>query len=45
VQLQNVHQVILASPYTEPAVLDNEDVLQPNWNLILAETHQYFPAV
>jgi LCP family protein required for cell wall assembly len=44
VQLQNVQQVILASPYTEPAVLDNEDVLQPNWNLILPETHRYFPA-
>jgi LCP family protein required for cell wall assembly len=45
VQLQNVKQVILASPYTEPAVLDNEEVLQPNWNLILSETHLYFPAV
>ena len=45
VQLQNVHQVILASPYTYPAVLDNQDVLQANWNLILPETHQYFPAV
>ena len=45
VQLQNVHQVILASPYTYPAVLNNEDVLQPNWNLILPETHKYFPAV
>jgi hypothetical protein len=43
--LQNVKQVILASPYTSTGVLDNEDVLLPNWNLILPETHQYFPAV
>jgi hypothetical protein len=40
-----VHQVILSSPYTYPAVTNNEDVLEPNWNLILPETHQYFPAV
>jgi len=45
VQLQNVHQVILASPYTSTGKLDNEDVLLPDWNLILPETHQYFPAV
>jgi LCP family protein required for cell wall assembly len=45
IQLQNVKQVILASPYTSTGVLDNEDVLLPNWNLILPETHQYFPAV
>jgi LCP family protein required for cell wall assembly len=45
VQLQNVRQVILASPYTSTGKLDNQDVLLPNWNLILPETHQYFPAV
>ena len=45
IQLQNVKQVILASPYTSTGVLDNEDVLLPNWNYILPETHQYFPAV
>jgi LCP family protein required for cell wall assembly len=45
IQLQNVKQVILASPYTSTGVLDNEDVLLPNWNLILPETHQFFPAV
>ena len=45
VQLQNVHQVILASPYTSTGHQANEDVLLPNWNLILPETHQYFPAV
>jgi LCP family protein required for cell wall assembly len=45
IQLQNVKQVILASPYTSTGELDNEDVLLPNWNLILPETHLYFPAV
>jgi len=45
VQLQNVKQVILASPYTVPGEKINESVLLPNWNLILPETHQYFPAV
>jgi LCP family protein required for cell wall assembly len=45
IQLQNVKQVILASPYTSTGVLDNEDVLLPDWNLILPETHLYFPAV
>jgi LCP family protein required for cell wall assembly len=45
VQLQNVHQVILSSPYTVPGERINESVLLPNWNLILPETHQYFPAV
>jgi LCP family protein required for cell wall assembly len=45
VQLQNVRQVILASPYTSSGKLHNQDVLLPNWNLILPETHLYFPAV
>ena len=45
VQLQNVHQVILASPYTSPLIISNQDALQPNWNLILPETHKYFPEV
>jgi LCP family protein required for cell wall assembly len=45
VQLQNVRQVILASPYTSTGKLFNQDVLLPNWNLILPETHLYFPAV
>ena len=45
VQLQNVHQVILASPYTSNGKQGNELVLLPNWSLILPETHQYFPAV
>ncbi len=45
VQLQNVQQIILASPYTSNLQIANEDALQPNWNLILPETHKYFPAV
>jgi len=45
IQLQNVRQVILASPYTSTGERDNEDVLLPDWNLILPETHLYFPAV
>ena len=45
VQLQNVQQVILASPYTYSATVGKEDVLMPNWNLILPETHLYFPQV
>jgi LCP family protein required for cell wall assembly len=45
VQLQNVQQVILASPYTYPGTVGSQDVLLPNWNLILPETHTFFPAV
>jgi LCP family protein required for cell wall assembly len=45
IQLQNVKQIILSSPYTSTGVLDNEDVLLPNWSYILPETHQFFPAV
>jgi LCP family protein required for cell wall assembly len=45
VQLQNVQQVILASPYTSNLEIDNQDALQPDWNLILPETHKFFPAV
>ncbi len=45
VQLQNVHQVILAAPYTTTGTESKQDVLLPNWNLILPETHQFFPAV
>jgi anionic cell wall polymer biosynthesis LytR-Cps2A-Psr (LCP) family protein len=44
VTLQNVQQVILASPYTSGAVIGDQDVLLPNWNLILPEVHRYFPA-
>ena len=43
IQLQNVKQVILLPPYTSSATIGNQDVLIPNWNLILPEVHQYFP--
>lgn len=45
VQLQNVQQVILASPYTSNLEVDKQDALAPDWNLILPETHKFFPAV
>lgn len=44
VDLANVHQVILLPPYTSSATVGDADVLMPNWNLILPEVHQYFPA-
>jgi LCP family protein required for cell wall assembly len=45
VQLQNVQQVILATPYTSGGKEGSQDVLIPNWSLILPETHKFFPAV
>jgi hypothetical protein len=45
VQLQNVQQVILAPPYSFSGTIANQDVLLPNWSLILPETHRFFPAV
>lgn len=44
VSLTDVHQVILLPPYTEPQTIGNQDVLIPNWNLILPLVHKYFPA-
>ena len=44
VALENVHQVILLPPYTSSATIGNQDVLLPNWDLILPEVHKYFPA-
>lgn len=44
VDLSNVHQVILLPPYTSSATIGDADVLLPNWDLILPEVHQYFPA-
>ena len=44
VTLSNVQQVILFSPYTSGATIGNQDVLLPNWDLILPEVHRYFPA-
>jgi hypothetical protein len=44
VSLTDVQQVVLLPPFTEPKVVGNEDVLIPNWNLILPLVHKYFPA-
>jgi LCP family protein required for cell wall assembly len=44
IQLSNVQQVILTPPYTSSSQVGSSDVLLPNWNLILPETHRYFPA-
>ena len=43
VTLSNVQQVILFSPYTSSATVGDQDVLLPNWDLILPEVHRYFP--
>lgn len=43
INLSNVHQVLLLPPYTSSATVGDQDVLIPNWNLILPEVRQYFP--
>jgi LCP family protein required for cell wall assembly len=43
VTLANVQQVLLLPPFTSGANVGGQDVLMPNWNLILPETHKYFP--
>lgn len=41
---ENVRQIILPTPYTNGRILSNgQDVLLPNWGLILPLVHQYFP--
>jgi LCP family protein required for cell wall assembly len=44
ITLSNVQQVLLLPPFTSGAIVGGQDVLIPNWNLILPETHKYFPA-
>ena len=44
INLQSVQQVLLLPPFTSGANVGGQDVLMPNWNLILPETHKYFPA-
>ncbi|MFI5312986.1 MAG: LCP family protein [Candidatus Dormibacteria bacterium] len=44
VSLTDVQQVVLLPPYTQSQVIGNQDVLAPNWGLILPLVHQYFPA-
>lgn len=43
IELGNVHQVILLPPFTRSATIGDQDVLLPNWNLILPEVQKYFP--
>jgi hypothetical protein len=35
--------VVLLAPYTSGQVVGAQDVLEPNWNLILPLVHKYFP--
>jgi LCP family protein required for cell wall assembly len=44
ITLNDVQQVILLPPYTSSAQVGDQDVLLPNWNLILPEVHKFFPA-
>ncbi len=44
VSLSNVQQVVLLPPYTASQTIGNQDVLEPNWDLILPLVHKYFPA-
>jgi LCP family protein required for cell wall assembly len=43
VSLSNVKQVVLLAPYTSGQFIGAQDVLEPNWNLILPLVHKYFP--
>jgi LCP family protein required for cell wall assembly len=43
VSLSNVQQVVLLPPYTAPQTIGSQDVLLPNWDLILPLVHKYFP--
>jgi polyisoprenyl-teichoic acid--peptidoglycan teichoic acid transferase len=44
ITLQNTQQVLLLPPFTSGRIVGGQDVLIPNWGLILPETHKYFPA-
>jgi LCP family protein required for cell wall assembly len=44
INLADVQQVLLLPPFTFSDFVGNQDVLQPNWNLILPEVHKYFKA-
>ncbi len=44
VQAGDVNQVVLLGDYTTETVINEEDVLVPNWNLILPVVSQHFPA-
>jgi LCP family protein required for cell wall assembly len=38
-----VKQIVLLPPYTSPSTIGDQDVILPNWNLILPLVHQTFP--
>ncbi len=42
-QPDSIHQVVLYGDYTSAAVIAGQDVLLPNWNLILPVVRQNFP--
>ena len=44
IPLRSVNQVVLLGGYTEAKVIGSQDVLLPNWDLILPLVHQYFPS-
>jgi LCP family protein required for cell wall assembly len=44
INLADVQQVLLLPPFTYGEIVGAQDVLQPNWNLILPEVHKYFKA-
>ncbi len=44
ISLDNVTQVVLLPPFTRGQMIGAQDVLMPNWDLILPEVHKYFPA-
>ena len=43
IKLSSVHQVLLLPPATQGAVIGSQDVLLPDWNLILDDVRKYFP--
>jgi LCP family protein required for cell wall assembly len=44
INLADVQQVLLLPPFTYGATVGNQDILEPNWDLILPEVHKYFKA-
>jgi hypothetical protein len=39
----NIEQIVLLPPFTSEATIAGQDVILPNWNLILPAVHQRFP--
>lgn len=39
----SIQQVVLMAPYTNPQLVGDQDVVMPNWPLILPLVHQSFP--